>query len=57
MDTHDTFTSTTGVVTNAIIYTLVRMATQQTEQSTDLDESKKVFTIVDSINRNLTSVE
>ena len=51
-----TMVNTTGVATNCLMYMLIRLATQ-TEDTSEIDDSKKSFTIMDSINRSLSKVE
>lgn len=50
------FINKTGVATNCLMYMLIRLATQNKETET-LEDSKKSFIIMDSINRSLSKVE
>ena len=46
----------TGVATNCLMYMLIRLATQNKETEI-IDDSRKSFTIMNSINRSLSKVE
>lgn len=46
----------TGVATNCLMYMLIRLATQNST-TIPIDDAKKSFTIMDSINRSLSQVE
>ena len=47
----------TGVATNCLMYMLIRLATQNSFNNESIDNTKKSFTIMDSINRSLSQVE
>ena len=53
--TKNTRVSTTGVATNCLMYMLVRYATQDV-QTSDLDEAKKSFIVMNSVNKSLSNV-
>ena len=56
MDFNNTgYINRVGVTANCIMYMLIRLATQNTTQN--VDDVKKSFTIVDSINKALSKVE
>lgn len=50
------FINKTGVATNCLMYMLIRLATQNKETEV-LDDNRKSFIIMDSINRSLSKVE
>lgn len=57
MDLKNTgYINKTGVATNCLMYMLIRLATQNKETET-IDDSRKSFTIMNSINRSLSKVE
>ena len=57
MDLKNTgYINKTGVATNCLMYMLIRLATQNNETE-NIDDSRKSFTIMNSINRSLSKIE